>query len=113
MGNENTKRNRIIKDSKSGYNLIKRENIRQRIELRKRLIRTIGKCESCNRNINLTLDDIIPQSLLKQLGIDPEVVFLKENFQLLCYGCNQFKSDRLDFRNPKTKKLLLKYLKDL
>lgn len=113
MSNDNTRRNKIIKDSKRGYNLIRKENIRQRIELRNELIKTIGKCESCGRSINLTLDDIIPQSLLIQLGIDTEVVFLKENFQLLCYGCNQFKSNRLDFRNPKTKKLLIKYLKDL
>ena len=113
MSNENTRRNKIIKDSKRGYNIARKEYIRQRIELREELIRTKGKCELCGRSINLTLDDIIPQSILIQLGIDPEIVFLKENFQLLCYGCNQFKANRLDFRNPKTKKLLIKYLKDL
>ena len=71
------------------------------------------KCAKCPNTKNLTLDHIIPVSILRNLNIDPAKTFDKKNLQVLCYACNQMKGHELDFINPKTKKLLLEYLKEL
>jgi len=68
------------------------------------------KCENCDRTENLTLDHIVPVDILRQFGIDTEREFWEENYQTYCRACNQFKGNRLDFANPKTKVLLLKLI---
>src|SRR3990167_2147886 len=77
------------------------------------LVQTEGKCKRCERTEKLTLDHIIPLSLLAQLGIDTEREFYEENLQLYCQACNHYKGSRLDFIIPKTKELLLKYIEKL
>lgn len=74
-----------------------------------------GKCVRCGRiatepNVQLTLDHIIPEMLLARMGIDVERWWDEDNIQILCRMCNVQKGNQLDFTNPKTKELLLKYL---
>lgn len=72
--------------------------------------RDIGKCQTCGRKENLTLDHIIPLLILKDFGFDPKKFFDKDDMRLLCRPCNQLKSNHLDFNDPRTEKLLLKYI---
>ena len=82
--------------------------------LRKKFLEEGKECGKCQRKENLTVDHIVPVSLLEQLGIyidqDPNEC---ENWQILCFPCNQYKKGRLDFTNLKTKSLLLKYINKL
>ena len=79
--------------------------------LRAKFLEEGTECGKCGRKENLTVDHIVPVSLLEQLGIyidqDPNEC---ENWQILCFPCNQYKKGRLDFTHPKTKPLLLKYI---
>ena len=71
-----------------------------------------GVCEKCKleRKV-LTVDHIIPVEILNTLDITGEAVYEDEqNFQLVCFPCNQFKRNRIDITNPKTKILLQKYI---
>jgi 5-methylcytosine-specific restriction endonuclease McrA len=70
----------------------------------------LQKCEECGGENNLTVDHIIPVELLREFGIDPERELLEEDFKVLCLRCNHYKGHRLDFRDIRTKPLLLKYL---
>lgn len=69
-------------------------------------------CVSCRRFApgSMTIDHIIPDSLLVMFGIDTDLEWDEENIQIMCRPCNSFKANRLDFKNPKTKPLLLKYI---
>lgn len=73
-----------------------------------------GVCVKCGRKdseaIRLTLDHIIPDDIVRQFGIDPKQTWNPENVQLYCKVCNQFKANKLDFSNPKTKPLLLELI---
>ena len=60
-------------------------------------------CAKCGETKYLTLDHLVPQSLLQDLGIF-EVI--EDNYQILCRYCNHKKSNRLDMLNPKTKEIL-------
>lgn len=71
---------------------------------------SIGKCQTCSRTENLTLDHIIPLIIIRDFGFDPQKFFDKEDLRLICRPCNQLKAGRLDFSDPHTKELLLKYL---
>lgn len=69
-------------------------------------------CAQCGDNRNLTIDHIVPQSILKQLDVDDYYMSyeMEENFQFLCRYCNQQKSFRFDLKNPKTYKILIENL---
>lgn len=68
-------------------------------------------CKRCHKQDRLTLDHIVPISIVVMFGLARiETYGDIENLQVLCRGCNTFKGNRLDFANPKTKELLLKYL---
>jgi 5-methylcytosine-specific restriction endonuclease McrA len=67
----------------------------------------------CGRTENLTLDHIIPIDTLRQFGVLPEKEIIEGNYQLLCRTCNAFKSNKLDFSNPKTKELLIGLLEKI
>jgi len=85
-----------------------------KMNLKKNLRATIGCCEKCGAvDRDLTLDHIIPQSFLKDLGIKPDADFNKNNFSLLCSLCNQQKGSRFDFTDRRTIHLLDYYLKDV
>ena len=71
------------------------------------------ECERCHRTKDLTLDHIIPKELVSQMGVDIEREYNPENYQCYCRVCNIFKGNRLDFANPKTKPMLMKYLNSI
>jgi len=73
----------------------------------------IGKCSRCGSTRDLTVDHIIPSSILQSFGIDTAKVLIDENFDLLCLRCNMFKANRLDFANPKTKPLLIRFINEI
>lgn len=70
-------------------------------------------CNRCKRKDMPTLDHIIPQDILAYLGFDVLRAYLPENYQVLCRPCNTLKANKLDFGNPKTKELMIKYLERL
>lgn len=71
-----------------------------------------AECKRCQTTKSLTLDHIIPVSLLRQLlGMDVHNKYDDlENIEILCRRCNMFKQNQIDMTNPKTKPLLQKYL---
>lgn len=78
------------------------------------MVDSASNCEECGNAgtvaIPLTFDHIIPKSTIGMFGLDPERLWDEENGRVVCYRCNRFKNHQLDFANPKTKKLLFKYL---
>jgi 5-methylcytosine-specific restriction endonuclease McrA len=83
-------------------------------ERKKEIIKTIGKCEKCGRPdggpVKLTVDHIIPVDILLLLGLDKPQTFDEDNFAVLCKVCNNFKNNKLDFADPRTKLLMNKYM---
>ena len=72
------------------------------------------QCRRCPRTEWLTLDHVVPLSVLKDMGISERESYSdEENLQILCKICNQYKGDRLDFADPRTKTLLLRYISAL
>lgn len=69
-----------------------------------------AQCEKCRSESYVTVDHIIPVSLLKELGSIDGCYEDEENFQFLCVLCNTQKANRLDHLNPKTVPLLKKYV---
>ena len=72
-----------------------------------------AKCRVCGTDKNLTIDHVVPWSLVSQFTGDNDKFKYGDydNMEILCKRCNSFKGDRLDFTNPKTKEILLKYIK--
>jgi 5-methylcytosine-specific restriction endonuclease McrA len=97
------------KEEKKREDLTKKVKIAFELEIKETLPQ---KCK-CGRTENLTLDHIIPQNILKDLGVDIEREIIEDNYQILCRTCNQFKSNRLDFSEPKTKEILIRLLQKL
>jgi 5-methylcytosine-specific restriction endonuclease McrA len=67
-----------------------------------------GECANCKHKVQtLTVDHIIPVSFIEVLDRTGLLVHeWEDNFQYMCRACNQFKSNRIDITNPKTKELL-------
>ena len=84
----------------------------QLVVLKAAFVISVKKCEKCGREEFLTLDHIVPISILEQLGFN-ELQDNDENWQVLCRPCNSYKANRLDFTNYKTKEVLLKYISKL
>jgi len=65
-------------------------------------------CSKCGSTENITVDHIIPVSILEPLYLDsPEDKYNliyndEDNLQFLCRYCNVSKGNKLDVRNPKT-----------
>lgn len=80
---------------------------------KKKLMLEFGqkKC-SCgeDRIERLTVDHIVPQNILKNFGLSLEEMFELKFLQIMCRQCNSIKAGQLDFKNPKTKELLLDLL---
>lgn len=64
-------------------------------------------CNRCGSVKKPTKDHIIPQAMLRAMGITNNDAV---NLQHLCYGCNQLKGSQLDPKNPKTMPLLMMYI---
>lgn len=72
------------------------------------------KCYRCGREDWLTVDHIVPVSILRDMGVpELETYADKENLRLLCKMCNGFKANRLDFSDPRTKRVLLRILETM
>lgn len=73
-----------------------------------------GECSICKKTVKkLTVDHIIPVTIVRNIDLTGEAIYEdEENFELICSPCNSLKSHNLDRKNPKTKKILEKYLKD-
>lgn len=71
-----------------------------------------GTCEKCKGTFTtLTVDHVIPIQIIQMLDTTGNLSQeWEDNFELLCYPCNRFKSHNLDRTNPKTKSLLIKLL---
>lgn len=79
------------------------------------LINRDGKhCRRCNREDWLTIDHVVPVSLIRDMGVsEMESYTDAENLQILCKICNGFKANRLDFSDPRTKSVLMRLLEKL
>lgn len=67
------------------------------------------RCARCGETRALTIEHIVPVSLLEQFALGNPHEFsydYEENFEILCYYCNQQKANRIDVKNPKTYKVL-------
>ncbi len=74
-----------------------------------------GVCTKCGKIGNLTVDHIIPASLVQQFMIVGEfdaTYNYEENFEILCIYCNRIKGHRIDPRNPKVYEILEKLLQE-
>lgn len=79
--------------------------------INRRIINENSVCEECEmtyEEVKLTIDHIIPVVVMKELKID--FYSDDDNFRILCRTCNRKKRDQLDFKDERTKKLLIKYL---
>jgi len=74
-----------------------------------------GDCSRCGKHVGqLTVDHIVPIALLDMLDATGLLRYnWEENFELVCYPCNRFKSARLDMANPKTIPLLKELINKL
>ncbi len=75
-----------------------------------------GECIKCGSKEGLTVDHIVPQSLLEHFGLKDldDIQNCEDNFQILCGLCNAFKRNRMDFiGNPKTFPLLKSFVQKL
>lgn len=94
--------------------VIKKEYITWKAAIRQKLIEQNNGCEKCGcQDRKLTIDHIIPQRFLKDLGISPEKDRNEKNFRLLCDLCNARKGHEFDFTDPRTRYLILEYLATL
>lgn len=64
-------------------------------------------CTRCGSCKNITKDHIIPQAMLRAMGITNNDAI---NLQNLCFPCNQIKGSQLDPKNPRTLPLLNMYI---
>ena len=70
-----------------------------------------AKCRRCSETRFLSIEHIVPEWILKQLFASLEELYNDfDNLEILCRFCNQIKNGQLDFSNPKTKIILLKYI---
>lgn len=74
-------------------------------------------CRRCGSKNELTIDHIIPVSLLEFLGIKKETSYAwkkhSANLQLLCRACNSLKSNRVDWSDKRSLHLLQSYIDKL
>ena len=84
------------------------------LTLEKLLNRDGKKCYKCGREEWLTIDHIVPVSILRDMGVSElETYDDEENLRILCKMCNGFKANRLDFSDPRTKRVLMRVLEKL
>ncbi len=72
------------------------------------------KCDKCGETRHLSVDHIVPVSILEQFCLDKiELLYeMEDNFVILCRYCNRAKGNSIDVRNPKTYQILSKVLID-
>lgn len=71
-----------------------------------------GICSKCKHHYpRLTVEHIVPSSILVDLGLGDLIYDDPENMEPMCKGCNLRKGGHLDPLHPKTHVLLAKYVK--
>lgn len=103
---------RLFLDEKKKETLSKKQKFAFEAHIASEL-KKLGGCNKCPRTDSLTLDHIVPSSVLRDFGVDIEREIIEDNYQILCRFCNQFKSGRLDFSNPQTKVVLMRLLEKI
>jgi 5-methylcytosine-specific restriction endonuclease McrA len=84
------------------------------LKLEELLNRDGKKCYRCGREEWLTIDHIVPVSILRDMGVEERETYAdSENLRILCKPCNSFKANRLDFADPRTKRVLMRALERL
>lgn len=73
----------------------------------------VSFCEKCGGKYDLTLDHIVPNFVLKDMGIDTERYNDERNFRILCKFCNGLKGSHLDFTDLRTKPMLISLLNQI
>jgi 5-methylcytosine-specific restriction endonuclease McrA len=76
-----------------------------------------AQCVKCGDKRLLSVDHIVPVSLIKQFLIDSNSDYdamynMEDNFQILCKYCNAMKRDSIDVKNIKTFEVLEKVIKE-
>jgi 5-methylcytosine-specific restriction endonuclease McrA len=71
-----------------------------------------AKCAKCGRSELITIDHIVPITILEQFCMDKRFALYEfdENFQFLCRYCNYIKGGRMDITNPRTIEILEKVI---
>ena len=93
--------------------------MKKRMKLKKLQAHTIkemiasgrDKCEKCGRLDMLTIDHIIPYSLLMQFGLATEETYHDKYVTVLCRICNAYKADKIDMNDRRVKPLLEELIK--
>lgn len=85
---------------------MKTKKTRKLYEWQERAKKSDTGCEICGRMFYLTVDHIIPVSLLMNMNLMEECENWEDNFRIICGACNRTKGAFLDIRNPKTYRLL-------
>lgn len=94
-------------------------SLKEKIALAKKKLeeRDGAKCIKCPSTNELTVDHIIPVSLLEFFGIKREQSYTMKkhgaNLQLLCRACNSLKSNRVDWSDKRSLPLLQSYIDKL
>ena len=84
------------------------------IQLEQAIFKDLPKqCRRCGSEDSLTLDHIVPRDLLRSFGVDVDREIVEGNYHILCYRCNSFKGNRLDFIYPETKEILINLLEKI
>jgi len=84
-------------------------------DAKKYLIETEGEvCKLCGATDDLTVDHIIPKSILIAFGIDQKDTLKIPFFlQLLCRRCNVLKKDRINWKDPRSKEILIRLINEI
>lgn len=117
QGSQSQKKESLLASLIAEYvavNRYERKNKKQSIEwhaiLRGKLRIEKKCCEKCGSNNDLTLDHIVPQSFIRDLGMNPDYDYNTKNFRLLCRKCNSEKGSHFDFSDLRTEVLIKEYL---
>jgi len=90
--------------------------IRERQITRDKLKEKYKACTVCGATSNLTIEHIVPMSILKMFGIhrlqSTKYYEHSRNLTVTCNRCNQARGNRIDLDDPKVKKVLMWYLKN-
>ena len=76
-------------------------------EYRSQIIKPNSECCVCGSKDNLTLDHVIPISILDKMGIDKFSAFAYDkNFAIMCKICNGEKRGRIIRELPETREAI-------
>lgn len=108
----------IIKDMRNRETLSRNQVLAYEDKLRQSGVGI--PCQDCNRimsngfsDISASVDHIVPRNIVEMFGIDCTTNLWVDNLRVICRRCNMFKSNRLDFKEKRTKQLLQELINKL